>query len=200
VRDRDVAAFDLRAKGYESGRHGRLHLEIAGRTAALALRTIETPRSILDIGCGTGYLLRRLATMIPGAQTLCGIDPAPAMVDVARRTTTDGRVRIREGFAESLPWPDASFDLVVTTTSFDHWRDQARGLRECARVLQPGGALALVDVISRLLWPTLVLPSYAGKARTPPRVASLLRDAEFTGVRWHRVYALIINAATAQKP
>jgi ubiquinone/menaquinone biosynthesis C-methylase UbiE len=197
--DPDVAAFDVRAQHYEDGSHGRLHRDIAERTATLVRRVASRPQSVLDVGCGTGYLLRRLAAVLPDAGVLSGVDPAPAMVDVARRAAGDARISFQQGFSEALPWPDAAFDLVVSTTSFDHWSDQAKGLQECCRVLRPGGTLVLVDLISRMLWPTLLLPRYAHKARTPPRVERLLRDAGLSRVDWHRVYALIINAATARK-
>jgi ubiquinone/menaquinone biosynthesis C-methylase UbiE len=49
-------------------------------------------------------------------------------------------VRLEQGVAERLPFADASFDLVVSVLSFDHWSDQELGLAECARVLRPGGA------------------------------------------------------------
>jgi ubiquinone/menaquinone biosynthesis C-methylase UbiE len=89
----------------------------------------------------------------------------------------------------------AAFDLVVTTTSFDHWSDQQAGLRECARVLTPGGYLVLVDVFSPRLIPTLV-GARRVKARTRPRVGRLLSAAGFTSLAWHDVYA-IIKAVTA---
>jgi SAM-dependent methyltransferase len=56
--------------------------------------------------------------------------------------------RLRQ-LVEVLPFPEGSFDLVVSTTSFDHWADQRAGLRECARVLAPGGWLVLTAVIIR---------------------------------------------------
>jgi len=58
---RDVAAFDGRALGYEQGWLGRLHHDIADRTAALALSVHAAPGLVLDVGCGTGHLLRQLA-------------------------------------------------------------------------------------------------------------------------------------------
>ena len=61
TRDRDVAAFGERAQRYDQGWLGQLHHQIAGRTADLALTCVPAPRRILDVGCGTGYLLGRLA-------------------------------------------------------------------------------------------------------------------------------------------
>jgi ubiquinone/menaquinone biosynthesis C-methylase UbiE len=51
------------------------------------------------------------------------------------------------GAAESLPFPDASFDLAFSTLSFHHWADQQQGLRETGRVLRPGGRFILGDII-----------------------------------------------------
>jgi SAM-dependent methyltransferase len=79
------------------------------------------------------------------------------MIEVARdAAAADGRLRFVVGTAERLPWPAATFDLVISTTSFDHWADQRAGLAECARVLVPGGCLVLADLFSVLLLPTLL--------------------------------------------
>ena len=87
ARDRDVAAFGERAPGYDQGWRGRMHHQIADRAADLALTCVPAPRRTLDIGCGTGYLLGRLAARTPGAEVLAGIDAAPAMIEVARAAT-----------------------------------------------------------------------------------------------------------------
>ena len=193
---RDVAAFDERAPGYEQGWRGRLHHDIAGRAAKLAVSVHATPRRVLDVGCGTGYLLRLLARRCPHATELAGIDPAPSMIEAAEGAASDQRLRFTVGVAERLPYPDHHFDLVVSTTSFDHWADQRAGLSECARVLAPGGHLVLADLFSPLLLPTL-LAGRRGKARTRRRASQLLTAAGFTGLAWHDLYALIIKAATA---
>jgi ubiquinone/menaquinone biosynthesis C-methylase UbiE len=98
--------------------------------------------------------------------------------------------------AERLPHPTGSFDLVVSTTSFDHWADQGAGLAECARVLAPGGHLVLTDIFSLWLVPTLVI-GRQGRARTTRRANRLLVAAGFHSLRWHPVHTLVLKAVTA---
>lgn len=198
ARDRDVAAFAERAEGYEEGWRGRLHREISDLTMQLALAQVPAPHRVLDVGSGTGYLLRQLAARAPDAVELVGVDAAAEMVRVAEESTPDPRVRFLAGTAEHLPGPDGAFDLVVTITSFDHWADQEAGLRECARVMAPGGRLVLVDQFSPLYLPTLI-GSRRGKARTRRRATHLLTRAGFQRAEWHVLYAVIIGAVTASK-
>ncbi len=197
IYDRDIAAFDARAGSYESGWRGRLHRQIADRTADLALTLGPAPRRILDVGCGTGYLLRQFAARCPQAVELAGVDPAPAMIGAARAAGTDGRLRWLEGTAEELPFPGESFELVVSTTSFDHWADQQAGLAQCARVLAPGGWLVLADLFSAWLVPSLI--ASRRKARTKRRAGRLLRAAGFRAVQWHDVETVVIRAVTARR-
>jgi ubiquinone/menaquinone biosynthesis C-methylase UbiE len=198
ARDRDVAAFGERAQGYDEGWRGRMHHQIADRAADLALTRVPAPGRILDVGCGTGYLLGRLAARLPQAEVLAGIDAAPAMIAVAGAAAADDRLRFMVGTAERLPWPAESFDLAVSTTSFDHWADQRAGLAECSRVLAPGGCLVLADLFSVLLVPTL-LGGRRGKARTKRRATRLVTAAGLHSPQWHRLYAVIIQAVTATK-
>jgi ubiquinone/menaquinone biosynthesis C-methylase UbiE len=120
------------------------------------------------------------------------------MIEVARSNARDPRLQFLIGVAEQLPYPDATFDLVVSTTSFDHWRDQQAGLIECARVITPGAHLVLADQFSTWLVPTL-LGSRSGKARTKARAERLIVSAGLHDVKWHDLNALIIRAATATK-
>jgi ubiquinone/menaquinone biosynthesis C-methylase UbiE len=199
VHGRDVAAFEERAPGYENGWRGRLHHEIADQAVDLALTASPRPQHVLDVGCGTGYLLRRLAARVPEAAELAGIDAAPAMIETARTMATDSRIRFAAGTAEQLPYPERTFDLVISTTSFDHWADQRAGLAECFRVLEPGGHLVLIDLFSAWLLPTLLAGSRRDKARTKRRASQLLADAGFPAPQWHDLYAVIIRAAVATK-
>ncbi|WP_051143222.1 class I SAM-dependent methyltransferase [Humibacter albus] len=207
---RDLDAYHERSHGYDSGWLGRVHHEISDRLAALAFASAPDARTVLDVGCGTGYLLRSLAASLPHAERFVGIDPAAGMIEVAERSTEDPRISFTEATAESLddalrPFggaPDANtdgFDLIVSGTSFDHWIDQSAGLEACARALRPGGALVLCDQFSWLLLPTL-MGTRRGKARTPGRATALLMAAGFTNIRWQHVYTSLIRAAVATAP
>jgi ubiquinone/menaquinone biosynthesis C-methylase UbiE len=200
---RDVAAFEARATTYEDGWRGRMHRDIADRTGTLAASNGGSAR-VLDVGCGTGLVLRAVAARLPGAEVLTGVDAAPAMIEVARAAGDSGdgsRLSFEQGMAEQLPFPDGSFDLVVSAVSFHHWHDQAAGLAECHRVLAPGGRLVLTD----LLWLGLVPALFRGRhhrhrARTRGNVEQLLRGAGFAArPQWHRLYALVISTAVVAR-
>jgi ubiquinone/menaquinone biosynthesis C-methylase UbiE len=194
-RRRDVDAFERRAGRYDRGWLGNWHAQVVAATRDIARSTVSEPASILDVGCATGRLLHTLADAVGPATTLLGVDPSPAMIESARRATSrEQRTRFAVAVAESLPVPDGAFELVLTTTSFDHWADQAAGLRECRRALQANGRFVLVDLISPLLWPTTVGPH--GKARTPRQVRRLLFDAGLRPTGVHSVSTLI-RAVTA---
>lgn len=175
-----------------------MHRDIASRTVDLALSIDPAPARILDVGCGTGLLLRILAERLPDAERLEGIDAAPGMIEVARSSDDDRRLSYSTGVAERLPFPDASFDLVLSTTSFDHWEDQQAGLAECARVLRDGGHLVFADIFSLWLVPTLLF-GHRGRARTRRRATALVEKAGFHGISWHRLYHTIISAVVATR-
>jgi ubiquinone/menaquinone biosynthesis C-methylase UbiE len=98
---------------------------------------------VLDVGCGTGELLARLAAKYPGA-SLAGLDPVPAMLDMAREKLSPN-VDLRVGWANELPWPDASFDVVVSCNMFHYITHPVEALREMERVLRPGGRIVITD-------------------------------------------------------
>ena len=154
----DVQHFERWAATYErSWMQRRIFAPVHSAVLDLAA-TLPPPVSVLDIGCGTGRLLRAAAARWPEAR-LIGVDPAEGMVEVARRLTPGAD--IQRGFAEELPLPDASVDLTVSTISFHHWRDQAAGVREIARVLRPGGHFILADFAPPRLLAQLRLTGHA---------------------------------------
>ena len=158
---------------------------------------------MLDVGCGTGALLRQLAGRLTGDAELCGVDPAPRMVAEARkRIGHDPRVRLEQAAAERLPFADASFDLVASALAFDHWADQQLGLSECARVLRAPGRLVLGDLFAAWLRPTTALRRRS-RARTVSQATVLLERAGFRHMSWHRMYGLgpipLVQAAVAAR-
>jgi ubiquinone/menaquinone biosynthesis C-methylase UbiE len=141
---KDIERFDQWAGTYENSWLQRVFFDRAHQaTIALAADIVHQPTSVLDVGCGTGKLLRRASTYWPQAQ-LIGVDPANGMIEMAKRLTPNAT--FATGMAEALPLQDASVDLALSTISFHHWQDQAAGIREVARVLRPGGYFILVDV------------------------------------------------------
>ena len=194
--DRDVGAFDKRARGYEKGWLGGLHRDISDKVADIALASNRQPEQVLDIGCGTGYLLRKLSSQLPDAE-LCGIDPAPQMVEVASAFASKN-LSFETGVAEALPFPESSFDLVVSTTSFDHWTDQRAGIAEIARVLRPSGRLVLADLFSVFLVPTLLV-GRRGRVRTIKAATTLLQGAGLEVLSRHNLY-VVVQALSARKP
>lgn len=143
--ERDVTTFDDHAGTYEQGRLGRWNLAVATRAADVALAVAPVPLRVLDIGCGTGMVLRELSERLPNALELVGVDPSMPMLKAARERS-DGRSWFAQGTVEQLPLPDGHFDLIVSSLSFHHWADQRRGLVEAGRVLAPDGFFVLVDL------------------------------------------------------
>jgi ubiquinone/menaquinone biosynthesis C-methylase UbiE len=176
-RDRDVDGFGRWADTYDRSFLQRLlFAPVHDAMLVQATAVCPSPSSVLDVGCGTGQLLRKAALRFPDAR-LTGIDAAADMVRVARAGVPEGApIRIVEGFAEQVPFPDDSFDLVLTTMSFHHWADQRTALRDVRRVLAPGGAFVLADLLAT--GPAVVLRAgWWGRFNTPAGLAQMLRGA-----------------------
>jgi ubiquinone/menaquinone biosynthesis C-methylase UbiE len=105
---------------------------------------------VLEVGSGPGHLSIRMARQLDLDVT--GLDLDPAMIEVARANAEhppgddDRRPSFVLGDVASLPFPDASFDLVVSTLSMHHWSDPQAGLAEIGRVLRPGGRVLVWDL------------------------------------------------------
>lgn len=143
-RKKDIERFNCWSSTYEQSWMQRAFFDpVHQATLALAAGIVHQPASVLDVGCGTGKLLRRVRASWPEAR-LVGVDPANGMIETAQRLTPGAM--FFPGMAEALPLQDASIDLALSTLSFHHWQDQAAGVREIARVLRPGGYFVLVDL------------------------------------------------------
>ena len=113
----------------------------------LAAREVPRPTAILDVGCGTGRLLRSAAVRFPGVELL-GVDAAIEMVNQAKTALPAGMaIRFQQARAEELPLQTGSFDLVFSTLTVRHWCDQRKGITEVRRVLAPGGRWVLADFV-----------------------------------------------------
>jgi ubiquinone/menaquinone biosynthesis C-methylase UbiE len=149
VTGRDVERFGRWASTYdEDWLQPRFFEPVQVATLRRAAPLAPNPRRVLDVGCGTGALLRKAAARFPHAE-LTGVDPAPGMVEAARKSwCSDRPARFVRAAAEYLPFEDGEFDLVMSTVSFHHWQEQKAGLHEIGRVLAPGGSVVLSDMFS----------------------------------------------------
>lgn len=99
---------------------------------------------VLDVGCGTGVLTRRLAVW-PGVESVVGVDVAPVLLDRARALCDAPNVEFREGDATALPFGDDEFDAVVLDSTLSHVSETESAVANAARVLRPGGLFAVFD-------------------------------------------------------
>lgn len=111
---------------------------------------LHAGESVLDVGCGTGSLALVVKDSVGPTGRVCGIDPggrqiARACHKAARRGLS---IEFQLGVIEQLPYPEATFDVVLSTLMMHHLPDdlKRRGLAESARVLKPGGRLLIIDI------------------------------------------------------
>jgi ubiquinone/menaquinone biosynthesis C-methylase UbiE len=109
---------------------------------------VRPGQRVLEVGCGTGNLALLAKRLHPQAE-IVGLDPDPKALARARRKAGHKAlpVQLDRGFAEDLPYPDASFDRVLSAFMFHHLGpdEKEEALREALRVLKPGGSLHLLD-------------------------------------------------------
>ncbi len=139
----DAAAYDSLVGRFVLGSLVRsVAADVAAVAAAGASDRATGGTRVLEVGCGPGRLSIRLARRY--GLEVTGLDLDAAMIERARTNAGGGPgPSFLVGDVASLPFPDGSFDLVVSTLSMHHWADQAAGLAEIGRVLRPG-ARALV--------------------------------------------------------
>lgn len=110
---------------------------------ALGAQADWSGRTLLDLGCGTGFWLSRYATGAGAAKRVIGVEPDPELCEVARRRASTAEVL--SGSAEHIPLPDASVDVVHARFAYFFPPGCQAGLDEVIRVLRPGGSLVVID-------------------------------------------------------
>ncbi len=115
-----------------------------------SLGPIRPGEAVLDIGCGAGVDTLVAARMVGPQGRVAGIDPTPEMIDRARANLALAgltNVRFEIAPAETLPFPDREFDVVISNGVFNLTIDKERALREAHRVLKRGGRLMIADMV-----------------------------------------------------
>lgn len=121
----------------------------AGVANPFALAPLGIGEDVLDVGCGAGMDSLIAAQMVGPTGSVTGIDMTSEMIAKARRSVAEAgldTVTIVEGSAERLPFPDASFDVVISNGVIDLIPDKDAVFSEIVRVLRPGGRIQLADV------------------------------------------------------
>ena len=172
---------------------------------------LDKGHRVLDLGCGTGTLTLLLKQAQPGAEVV-GLDADPQVLGIARKKAARAKLEIAFdlGMAFKLPYPDNSFDRVISSLVFHHLttENKIRASKEAFRVLRPGGELHVADfgkphnVLMRLI--SLVMGRFE---RTPDniqgRLPQMFRDAGFLKVAetaWYSTLFGTLSFYRAEKP
>jgi ubiquinone/menaquinone biosynthesis C-methylase UbiE len=135
--------YDWMALGYTFGREGRL------RERTLEAAGIAAGEQVLDVGCGTGTLTLAAKRRVGANGSVRGVDASPEMIARARTKAERGGVPVTFEIvqAQSLPFPDATFDVVLCSLALHHLPGdaRARALTEMRRVLKPDGRVLIVE-------------------------------------------------------
>ncbi|HWA10205.1 MAG TPA: methyltransferase domain-containing protein [Opitutaceae bacterium] len=147
---------------------------------ALAPRLDGRTAQVLDAGCGTGGLIRRLAGREAWKWT--GVDLSPVAIELARRRCPPG-TELKEAAVTALPFADGSFDAVVSADVLYHVDDDNAALREFFRVLRPGAPVVLTLPAYPWLWSYHDVAVEARRRYRRSGILSQLRAAGFTDAR-----------------
>lgn len=164
------------------------------RCATLDQAGISPGGRVLDVGCGTGSLTREAKRRAGPGGTVAGVDASPEMIGQARRKAEGAGLRMELAIASatSLPFIDASFDVVLCSLALHHLRRQHRGeaVREMHRVLAPGGRLLILELAPDSGWRAALNPIALLHRRSGDIAAeaeALLTAEGFAGVSSGRI-------------
>jgi SAM-dependent methyltransferase len=186
-----------------------MNLSHAGMTdwglEQLAVRNTDT---ILDIGCGGGRTVNRLAALAPEGK-VTGLDYSATSVAASRdfnaKEIAAGQVRIELGSVAALPFANSAFDIATAVETHYYWPDLPANVREILRVLKPGGTFALIAETYRggpplrLLY-AIVMPLLGAAFLSDAEHCNLLTQAGFCDVKTYHVPGKTWICATGRKP
>src|SRR5208283_968268 len=189
----DVEQFNRRAATYETASSQGYFFDRVQRRVLKLAKNQSRPEVIMDVGCGTGRLLRKAKQQWPSSR-LVGVDAAEKMIQQATQLFPEAEFHV--AMAEALPLPDASVDLAFSTLSFHHWANQAKGISEIARVLRPQGMFLLADIIIPH-WLLLFVKHF--RYNNPTKIREMFTQAGLTVElqqqpwRWSRVLLVTVG-------
>lgn len=129
--------------------------DVRYKTLLIEQANIQSGHHVLDLGCGTGTLAIMVKQGQPGAEVV-GLDADPDMLKVAKYKSVQEKapVKFDVGFTNKLPYPDASFDRILSSIMIHHLKtpDKETTAREVFRVLKPGGQLHIIDFGKPYTW------------------------------------------------
>jgi SAM-dependent methyltransferase len=138
----------------------------------------RAPAKILDAGCGTGGLMRRMRSEVP-AWEWTGLDALPLACQLAGQRSG---AAIVEGRVEALPFADEEFDAVVSTDVLCNVKEDEVAIRESLRVLRPGGVLIVNVPVYQWLWSYHDVSTHAERRYQHNELVSKIRGAGFDKV------------------
>jgi arsenite methyltransferase len=126
---------------------------IAQRQATLDLLALKPGESVIDIGCGPGFLCEQMADIVGSRGHVLGIDVSEDLLTFAQNRNTRDWLTYRPGDAKELDVSDASFDVAASIQVLEYIDDPDRALREMFRVLRPGGRAVIMNTDwDRVAW------------------------------------------------
>ena len=124
---------------------GRNEAQRRLRLAFLRAIPVRRRATVLEVGCGTGIILRDLVPLVGRGGRLAGVDPSRTVLATARRLCRGTGITLREADGAKLPFTDNGFDVTLAVTVLLHVADPLAVVREMARVTRPGGRVAVQD-------------------------------------------------------
>lgn len=163
--------------------------DIREMTATMA--NLQPGERVLDVGCGTGSLAIAAKSRVGSTGEVYGIDASPEMIDVAQRKALqeDVDVSFQVGLIEDIPFPDCTFDAVLSSMMLHHLPGEElkrQAFAQMHRVLKPGGLLLIVDIeppthpLLRILYPLLLVHFWVGTSLS--EYQALIAEIGFTEI------------------